>query len=81
MFTKEEIRLLRENLKHFCSEYYEVLQESTGLSRTTVSKFLNYQRVSKKNQITIYNAALELVNTNRQIKEALISKTKQVLDL
>ena len=69
---------MREKLiRLFTTNYVTILARKTQLSRATVTKFFNEEKIRSENHEKIYDAALDLIlskETMQQMREQLIHK-------
>lgn len=72
-----DISAVREQLSMLCGNYVTMLSRKTELSRATVSKFFNDQKIKSENGERIYDAALELIQIHadkRQQRALLVNQ-------
>lgn len=79
MFKRKEIELLKEKLLRLVDNHTDLLVSRTGLSRPTVSKFLNFQKVRPVNASKIYDAALELIHEESTQHRSRLKRAKEVI--
>lgn len=61
---------MREKLiRLFTANYVTILTRKTELSRATVSKFFNEEKIKPENHEKIYDAALELIHSKEQMEQ------------
>ncbi|MDH5381964.1 MAG: hypothetical protein OEW75_13995, partial [Cyclobacteriaceae bacterium] len=61
MFNKSDVELLKNQLAKTFDNYIEKVVAKTNLSRPTISKFFNFQKIRPVNAAMIYDAGLELI--------------------
>lgn len=70
MFTLERVKLIREQGFAHCGRgFSSQLAIESGMSRQTVSSFLNGKHVSQKTAESIYDAALALIEKAKRDKK------------
>lgn len=75
MYSYKERNQLRQRLLKYVGDYRTKLVQETGLSKTTVSKFLNQeQNVSAKNQKLIFEAAVDLLDKSTNERNETLKK-------
>lgn len=80
MFNKSDVELLKNQLDKLFHDYIEKIMAKSGLSRPTVSKFFNFQKVRPVNAGKIYDAALELIEEESGQHQSRINKARQLLN-
>jgi len=80
MFNKSDVEPLKNQLDKLFHDYIERVMAKSGLSRPTVSKFFNYQKVRPVNAGKIYDAALELIQEEASQHQSRIKKAQQLLN-
>lgn len=75
MFDQEEILQLRKQLSKHYFDFRAQLAERSGLSKPTISKFLNGKTIHTRNQRLLYKTAVELIQESRDEKRALIQNS------
>lgn len=79
--TQVNIQAIRAKLYVLCfNNYVTLLARKTQLSRATVSKFFNDQKIRSDNEEKIVEAALELI-LQKEEKQEHIEKLSQKLGL
>lgn len=78
MYTEQDIELLKTQLVECYGNYIEILVSETGISRPTVSKFLNNKPIKAKNKTLIYRTGCQLIAKKREEDKSLIKNLKQM---
>lgn len=80
MFNKEDVQLLKNQLEKLFHDYIERIMAKSGLSRPTVSKFFNFQKVRPINAGKIYDAALELIQEESSQHKSRIKRAHELIN-
>ncbi len=80
MFTKQDIDLLSNQLAKLSDNYIGAVAAKTNLSRPTVSKFFNLQKIKAANTTKIYDAGLELIKEYKQQQQSRMKRAKALID-
>jgi hypothetical protein len=77
----QDIHEVMAKLTVVCTNYVTVLSRKTGISRTTVSKFFNDQKVSVHNQEKIFDAACNLILDQSEVSRNRAKMIEQIRSL
>ena len=80
MFDKPDVELLKNQLAKSFDNYIEKVVAKTNLSRPTISKFFNYQKIRPVNAAMIYDAGLELIQEQANQQQSRIERAKQLIN-
>lgn len=79
MFNKKDVEPLKNQLVKLFDNYIEKVVAKTHLSRPTVSKFFNFQKIRPANAAKIYDAGLELIQEQANQQQSRIKRAKQLI--
>ena len=80
MFKKQDVELIKNQLAKLFDNYIEKVVAKTNLSRPTVSKFFNFQKVRPVNAAMIYDAGLELIQEQANQQQSRIKRARQLIN-
>lgn len=80
MFNKSDVELLKNQLAKLFDNYIEKVMAKSSLSRPTVSKFFNFQKVRPVNAGKIYDAGLELIQEESSQHRSRIKRAKELIN-
>ncbi len=80
MIEKNEIEILKIQLAKLFENYVSKVANKANLSRPTVSKFFNFQKIKVENKIAIYDAGLEIIEEQTDKQQSRSRKARQLLN-
>ena len=79
MFDKKEVETLKNQLVKLFDNYIGRVAKKSKISRPTVYKFFEFQKIRSENAAIIYDAALELIEEQANQQQSRSKKARQLL--
>lgn len=79
MFAQSEVQCLKVELTNRYNSFPDKIVEKTGISRVTIYKFFNGQRIRPANAEKVYKAAVELLKDKIDKQKALTDKVHDLI--
>lgn len=76
----EEARKVVSRMHGLYDSPVKEIMERTELSRPTVSKFFNLEKVRPSSEETIYELCLDLIEEKEVKRKALVARSKEILE-
>ncbi len=79
MFDKKEVEMLKNQLVKLFDNYISRVAKKSNISRPTVYKFFDFQKIRTENAAIIYDAALELIEEHTNKQQSRSKKARELL--
>ena len=80
MIEEKQIQQLQKRLIELGTNYITLIADKTKMSRTTIYKFFNNEKIRYNNAIKIYDAALELLQEVNLQDQSRKQKARRLLE-
>ena len=80
MIEEKQIQQLQKRLIELGTNYITLIADKTKMSRTTIYKIFNNEKIRNNNAIKIYDAALEVLQEVNLQDQSRKQKTKRLLE-
>ena len=81
MYTEDHIEKVLLRVRQMVTNPFKLIENKTGLSRTTIDRFFSGITVRKCTQDKIFEACLEIIDEKQQKRLELKDKSERLLQL